>query len=169
MEFALWSEPVYHVHQSTIRLISLLPGRNKDGKGSWPYSLQAAWKPFTGFEAIPAKGPKSTRRGSAKPLCAGSNPAVASNKVLGSIATKGPRICRWPLVAFFLIPAKGPETLSRLRVLSHRKKHESILGNTKQRRATDAGHGVYTMVMKSNPKRTINLFLNSGKNILDIS
>jgi len=78
MEFALWNEPVYHVHQSTIRFVSLLPGRKKDGKGSWPFSLQAKWKPFTGFEAITAKGPKCTRRGPAKPLCAGSNPAVAS-------------------------------------------------------------------------------------------
>ena len=59
--------------------------------------------------------------------------------------------------AFFSIPAKGPKTLSRLRVLSHRKKHESPPGNTKQRRATDTGHGVFIMVMKSNPKRTDHL------------
>jgi hypothetical protein len=87
MEFALWSEPEYHVHQSTIRFVSLLPGRKKDGKGSWLFSLQAK--------------PKSTRRGPAKPLCAGSNPAVASDKVPGSKANKGPRICGGPLVAFF--------------------------------------------------------------------
>ncbi len=57
----------------------------------------------------------------------------------------------WSLFSF---PAKGPETLSRLRVLSGKKLQESIPGNTKQTRATDAGHGVFTIVMKSNPKRT---------------
>jgi hypothetical protein len=67
MEFALWSEPEYHGYQSTIRFVSLLPGRNKDGKGSWPFSIQAEGKPFTGFDAITAKGPKCTRRGPAKP------------------------------------------------------------------------------------------------------
>ena len=70
MEFALWSEPEYHVHQSTIRFVSLLPGRNKDGKGSWPFSLQAEWKPFTGFEAITAKGPEKYWRGPANTLAA---------------------------------------------------------------------------------------------------
>ena len=62
------------------------------------------------------------------------------------IRVSGKEDAPYPL---FLIPAKGPETLSRLRVLSGKKLQESTRGKTRQRQAIDAGNGVHPVVRNS--------------------